>query len=132
MPLDKLIDVVDDDRGFLKATARLLTAHGLRVRTFTSAEEYRAAAEPDEAACLILDIHLKGLSGIELRREQLRAGSTLPVVFVTGDGNEANRRAAFATGCVAYLEKPYPAETLLQAVSGILHPGARPFAGPAS
>ena len=78
MPTGKLIHVVDDDRGFLKGIERLLSAHGLEVRTFSSAEEFQAEADLDEAACLILDIHLTGMSGIELLSRLTRWGSEDP------------------------------------------------------
>jgi FixJ family two-component response regulator len=112
----KPIHIVDDDLGFLKGIERLLGAHGLPVRTFSSAEEFLAHADPSEALCLILDIHLGGLSGIELMRELQQSGSKTPVVLITANDNEQMRRAALASGCSAFLQKPVSAKVLLDAV----------------
>ena len=126
MPTGKLIHVVDDDRGFLKGIERLLSAHGLEVRTFSSAEEFQAEADQDEAACLILDIHLTGMSGIELLGRLTRWGSTIPVVMVTASDSEVTRRAAMAAGCKAYLQKPFPSSALMAALAEAVGP-ARGF-----
>ena len=117
MIVDRRILVVDDDPGFRKGIERLLRVNGFKVSGFSSAEEFQAHADLDHAACLILDIHLGGISGIELRHQQRRSGSTVPVIFVTGKGSEANHKAALAAGCVAYLEKPCRAKALMDAVS---------------
>ena len=122
MPTGKLIHVVDDDRGFLKGIERLLIAHGLEVRTFSSAEEFQAEADLDEAACLILDIHLTGMSGIELLSRLTRSGSRIPVVLVTASDSEVTRRAAMAAGCNAYLQKPFPSSVLMEALAEAVGP----------
>ena len=112
----KQIYVVDDDSGFLKGIERLLRLHGLEVRTFSSVEEFEAEADPTEAACLILDVHLDGISGIELLGRLNRSGSRMPVVLVTGQGSDVTRRAAAAAGCSAYLEKPFSGRVLMDAL----------------
>ena len=117
MPAGKLIHVVDDDRGFLKGIARVLTAHGMEVRTFSSAEEFQADADLDEPALIILDIHLTGMSGIELLSRLTRSGPRIPVVMVTASDSEATRQAAMAAGCDAYLQKPFPSSLLMQALA---------------
>jgi len=116
MAAAKPVHVVDDDLGVLKGIARLLSAHGLPVRTFSSAEEFLALADPSEASCLILDIHLGGLSGIELMQELRRSASKTPVVMITANDSEPIRRAAFASGCSAFLQKRVSAQALLGAV----------------
>lgn len=116
MPAGKLIHVVDDDLGFLKGIERLLALHNLDVRTFASAEEFQAKANPDNAACLILDIHLGSSSGIDLMHELSRRGSTTPVIFVTASDEEKTRRAAFAAGCSDLLLKPFSAQILIDAL----------------
>lgn len=123
----KLIHVIDDDRGFLRGIERLLRAHGLDVRTFPSAEAFEAGADPAEAQCLILDVHLGGMTGIELLDRLSAAGATVPVVLVTANSSESGRRAAAAAGCSAYLEKPVPAALLMNAVSrAVTAPRPRP------
>lgn len=116
MPAGKLIHVVEDNPRFLKGIKRLLNAHGLEVRTFSSAEEFQADADPNEAACLILDIHLTGISGIELLNWLSRSGSTVPVILVTANDSEVTQRAAMAAGCNAYLRKPFPSSVLMKAL----------------
>ncbi|WP_274629855.1 response regulator transcription factor [Arvimicrobium flavum] len=88
----KLVHVVDDDSGFLKALERLLKAHGLQVRTFASAEKFESEADPSEAACLIVDIQLGGMTGIDLLRRLSDAGIQVPVVLVTANDSETMRR----------------------------------------
>ena len=114
--------VVDDDPGFLKGISRLLRAKGFEVAGYSSAEEFQAYADLRGAACLILDIHLSGISGIELSRQQRSLGSDVPVIFITGNGSEATHEAAMAAGCAGYLEKPCPAKKLMDAVSSALQP----------
>ena len=117
-----LIHVVDDDCGFLKGIERLLNAHGIEVRTFSSAEEFQAGADPNEAACLILDIHLTGMSGIELLNRLSRWGCRIPVVLVTASDSEVTRRAAMAAGCDAYLQKPFPSSALMEVLAEAVGP----------
>jgi len=116
MPESTAIHSVDDDVDFLKAIARLLTAHDLRVRTYASAEEFRMLADLTSTSCLILDVHLGGISGIDLVQELSRANSTTPVIFVTAHDSEPMRRAAIAAGCSAFLAKPISAKILMAAV----------------
>ena len=112
----KPIHVVDDDLGFLKGIERLLVAHDLQVKTFDSAEEFRSQADPNEAACLILDIHLGSISGVELMRELSRRGAVTPVILITASDNECVRQAALAAGCSDFLQKPFSAVVLMDAI----------------
>lgn len=116
MSAGKPIHVVDDDLGFLRGIERLLAVHNLNVRTFVSAEEFQALANPNDAACLILDIHLGSSSGIDLMLELSRRGLRTPVIFVTANDNERTRRAAFAAGCSDVLQKPFSVRILMDAV----------------
>jgi FixJ family two-component response regulator len=126
MPPGRVIEIVDDDSGFLKGIERLLVAQGLDVRTFSSAEEFQAKADLGEAACLILDVNLTGMSGIELLSQLTRSGCTIPVVLVTASDSEVTRRAAMAAGCNAYLQKPFPSSALMEALAKAVGP-ARGF-----
>ena len=126
MPTGKLIHVVDDDRGFRKEIERLLIAHGLEVRAFSSAEEFQAQADLDEVACIILDIHLTGMSGIELLSRLTRLGPRIPVVLVTASDSEVIRRAAMAAGCDAYLQKPFSSSLLMEALAEAVGPEGGP------
>jgi FixJ family two-component response regulator len=125
MPTGKLIHVVDDDRGFRKGIERLLIAHGMEVRTFSSAEEFQAQADHDEPACIILDIHLTGMSGIELLSRLTRLGPRIPVVLVTASDSDVTRRAAMAAGCDAFLQKPFSSSVLMEALAEAVGPDRR-------
>ena len=115
-----MIHVIDDDPSFRKGLERLLRAHGLQVRAFGSAEEFEARTDPAEPGCIILDVNLGGISGIELRHRLSRSASAVPVVFVTASDSEAVRKAAIEAGCVAFLQKPIPAKVLMEIVSETL------------
>jgi FixJ family two-component response regulator len=114
--MGRTILVVDDDRGFRRGLERLLRAHGFEVTGYASAEEFQANADPSAAACLIFDIGLSGISGIELRLRLRDSGCNAPVVFVTADDREPTKREALNAGCLAYLEKPFSASELLDAL----------------
>jgi FixJ family two-component response regulator len=113
---DKIVFVVDDDVGILRSLKRLLNASGFRTEVFESAEAFRDAAVPEHGLCMVLDINLKAASGIELRRQLTASGSTLPVIFVTANDSEQVRRTAVDAGCVAYLRKPFAAQSLFEAI----------------
>jgi FixJ family two-component response regulator len=111
-----IVAVVDDDPSMLKAAEDLLDAHGCTASLFTSAEEFLASELVTRADCLLLDIHLGGLSGIELRRQLKSSRPALPVIFMTALDDEAMRREALQAGCVACLRKPFPARQLFDAI----------------
>ena len=99
----KLIAVLDDDASVLGAVERVLKAHGFDAEVFDTVEGFLGGARLDDASCLVLDVNLKGMSGIDLSRKLTRSGVSLPVIFITGVENEATRKAALEAGCVAYL-----------------------------
>jgi FixJ family two-component response regulator len=108
--------IVDDDAGFLKGVARLLESHGIDSRTFASAEALLESDSVQAATCLLLDIHLGGISGLALRRRLAAAGSKCPVIFMTANDDETTRNKAMDVGCVAYLRKPFAGHVLLDAI----------------
>jgi FixJ family two-component response regulator len=112
----KVVIVVDDNAGFLKSVARLLTVHGFTARTFSSAEWLLDSDAARTATCLLLDIHLGGISGIELQRRLAAAGSNCPVIFMTAIDDDATRKEAMEVGCIAYLKKPFAPHLLLDAL----------------
>jgi FixJ family two-component response regulator len=111
-----VVFVVDDDPGTLKGVKRLLREHGYDSVLFPSAEAFQNYDDFDAACCLILDIDLKKESGIDLRRRLKAAGISLPVIYITANDNPAVRLAALASGCIAYLTKPFAASSLLEPV----------------
>ena len=111
-----LVAVVEDDAGMRKSIERLLVASGYTASTFASAEEFLQSALVDSAMGLVLDIHLGGMSGLELRRRLSAAKSTIPVVFITAFDDDATRMEALAVGCVDLLYKPFETHRLLGAL----------------
>jgi len=111
-----LIVVVDDDRSMLESIGRFLEANGFETKLFSSAEAYKAHSEVTDAACLILDIQMPGMSGIDLQRELVRSGHPVPVIFITASDCVATMRSVTQVGRVACLQKPFAAIALLEAV----------------
>ncbi len=116
MTVRKLVYVVDDDASFLRAIQRLLNEHGYEVRVFHSVEDFNDRATLDDAFCLVLDIHLGDRSGIDLSRQLSQRGISLPVIFMTANDSESTRKVTRELGCVAYLQKPFPGKSLIDAV----------------
>ena len=112
-----VVIVVDDDPSILKSVARLLAHHGIDSRTFASAEALLESDCLETATCLLLDINLRGISGIELQRRLVASGSKWPTVFMTANDDEATRNEAMDAGCIAYLRKPFAQHVLLNAIS---------------
>ena len=112
----KIVAVVDDDPSMLRATSNLLDAHGIAARLFASAEEFLCLDATSPVDCLLLDVHLGGMSGIELRRKLAISRSTLPVIFMTALDDADTREQAQKTGCIAFLRKPYSARQLIAAI----------------
>jgi FixJ family two-component response regulator len=116
----ELVFVIDDDASMRDAISRLLHAIGLTVRTFGSAREFLQYRLPDIPACLVLDVRLPGLSGLDLQREMVERGIHVPVIFVTGHGDIPMSVQAMKAGAVEFLTKPFRDQDLLDAVrSGI-------------
>lgn len=109
--------IVDDDPSMLRATKDLLDAHGFLTAVFPSAEEFLANRLTRDADYLLLDIHLTGMSGIELQRQLLASHSAVPVIFMTALDDEAIRQQALETGGVDCLRKPFPAHQLIDAIA---------------
>jgi FixJ family two-component response regulator len=99
-----------------KSLVRLLQAHEYSTAEFASAEEFLGSGVAGSAIGLVLDIHLGGMSGIELRRQLVADGSQLPVVFITAFDDDTTRAEATALGCVAYLKKPFETGRLIGAL----------------
>jgi FixJ family two-component response regulator len=112
----KTIVVIDDDSLMLQALTRLLKAQGFDVRTFSTAQAFLDGGAVSQVDCLVLDVGLPGMSGIELAQRINVDESAVPVIFITGLNTEEVRAEAMKTGCVAYLKKPFPAARLLNAI----------------
>lgn len=101
----------------LKGMRRLLRQHGYETVPFETARALRSHRDFDSAICIVLDINLSDGSGIDLRHQLVERGVTTPVVYVTGNDSEATRMAALASGCLAYLTKPFAAQSLIDPIS---------------
>lgn len=115
-----IIYVVDDEAGMRKALTRLLRAEGFDVRAFASAQDFLAAHRAEEIACLVLDVAMPGLDGIELQRRLTHAGALVPIVFLTGTGDIPMSVRAIKDGAVDFLTKPVNDADLLRAVRAAL------------
>jgi FixJ family two-component response regulator len=111
-----VVFVVDDDPSMRRSLTRLLSTTGLEVRTFAAADEFLACEQPDSPACLVLDIKLKGASGLDLQDEMARRGLVLPIIFITGHGTVPGSVRAMKAGAADFLEKPFDRSTLLAAI----------------
>jgi FixJ family two-component response regulator len=116
LSLKKSIFIVDDDPSMLKGMRRLLNQHGYETVPFETARALKKHGNFDDAFCIVLDINLGGGSGIELRHQLAEFGVNLPVIFITGNDSEATRTAAMASGCLAYLTKPFTAQSLMESI----------------
>jgi FixJ family two-component response regulator len=110
------VAVVDDDESVCRALGRLLRVSGMQPVTYLSAEAFLADTKRPRFDCLVFDIQLGGMSGIELHRQLNASGSTIPVIYVTAHDEPATREAAQAAGCAAYFRKTAPSEALLEAI----------------
>lgn len=112
----KVVFVVDDDPSMLKGVRRLLKQHGFETVPFETAKALQDHDDFDQVICLVVDVNLGDGSGIELRHRLAEAGVSLPVIYITGNDSDATRTAAMASGCVAYLTKPFPAQSLIEPI----------------
>ncbi len=114
-PPDHIVFVVDDDLAIREALSELLASYDMHAITFGSASEYIAFHKPDVPACLILDVELPDINGLDLQ-SQTAQGNQLPIVFVTGHGDIPSSVRAMKAGAVEFLSKPFDDEELLKAI----------------
>ncbi|HEY3658209.1 MAG TPA: response regulator transcription factor [Steroidobacteraceae bacterium] len=115
--LRSVVFIVDDDISIRDALCTLIRSVGLEVRTFTSGPEFLNAALPDVPACLVLDVRLPGLSGLDLQRELGRTGVHIPIIFISGHGDVPMTVRAMKAGAVEFLLKPVREQDLLDAIN---------------
>jgi FixJ family two-component response regulator len=115
-----LIHIVDDDAAYRAAVARLLEASGYRVALYASAAQLLETPPPVEAGCILLDVQMDGLSGLELQERLAAAGNRLPIVFLTGHADVPSSVRAMKAGAEDFLTKPAPKNVLLAAVQRAL------------
>lgn len=110
------IYVVDDDPSVTKALCRLIQSAGFRVQAFASAEELLELGNPETTDCLVLDVRLPGMNGIDLQKKLAFAGSKFPVIFITAYEDSRAEQEAMTSGAVAFLRKPFEDRHLLNAI----------------
>jgi len=114
--MDALVFVVDDDVSIREALCALIRSAGLRVESFSSAEEFLRQQKPGVPACLVLDVRLPEMSGLELQRELAAVDNPIPIVFITGHGDIPMSVRAMKSGAVEFLPKPFRNQDLLDAI----------------
>ena len=113
---DAMVFVVDDDVLIRKSLQNLIRSLGLRVEVFASAEEFLRSKRPDVPGCLVLDVHLPGLSGLDLQRRMAEIAMEIPIIFITGCGDIPMSVRAMRAGAVAFLTKPFGDQDLIEAI----------------
>ena len=113
---DAVVCVVDDDSSVREAIKKLITLLGLRVETFGTAQEFLRSERPDLPGCVVLDVELPGLSGLDLQRELATHGINLPIIFITGYGDIPMSVRAMKAGALEFLTKPFRDQDLLNAI----------------
>ncbi len=115
-----LLSVVDDDESVRESLPDLLREFGFAARSFSSAEEFLSSDSVSQTKCLILDIAMPGMTGLDLQQELKRRGQEIPVIFITAQRDEAIREQALKEGAVNFLYKPFSDTALLQALNAAL------------
>lgn len=117
---DRVVFVVEDDAPLRESLKNLLRSVGLRVEAFASAQEFLRGRRPNVPACLVLDVQLPGLSGLDLQKQMLKAGLAIPIIFVSGHSDIPMSVRAMKAGAVEFLTKPFRDQDLLDAVQQAL------------
>jgi FixJ family two-component response regulator len=115
-----LVAIIDDDASVPVTTDSLVRSLGYRTRTFASAEEFVRANRPDDLSCVIADVQMPGMSGVELQAHLRSQGSRVPFIFFTAFPDEKIRAQALAAGAICYLTKPFEGESLVQGLQAAL------------
>ena len=115
-PEEPIVFAVDDDASMREALSRLFRSVGMRAQIFASAQDFLMFKRPDASACLVLDVRLPGLSGLDLQRELAAANLEIPIIFITGHGDIPMSVQAMKAGAVEFLTKPFRDQALLDAI----------------
>jgi FixJ family two-component response regulator len=119
-PVRETVFIVDDDASVREALGNLMRSVGLHAQLFASAQEFLKTPQPDSAACLILDVRMPGLGGLDCQRQLAEAGFQIPIIFMTGHGDIPMSVRAIKAGAVDFLTKPFRDQDLLDAVQQAL------------
>lgn len=117
--LNSLIAVVDDDRSMGRMLARIIGAAGMQVAVFTSAEEFLGSERLHDSVCLVLDVDLPGMSGLELQQQLNDSGQDIPIIFISGQTTELTRERALSAGAAGFFDKPFSIDSLLNTIQSV-------------
>ena len=117
---EPLVSIVDDDVSVRRSTRRLLLSSGLRAEAFASAEDFLQSGRAAETACLLLDVRMPGIDGLELQRRLSETDRIIPIIFLSARASEEEERRALRAGAANFLRKPVSKETLLHAIRAVL------------
>jgi FixJ family two-component response regulator len=117
-----LISVVDDDESIRRTTTLLIESFGFRAAAFESADGFLKSDQLHETSCLIVDIQMPGMNGLQLQSHLAAAGCGVPIIFITAYDDKESRRRAMQAGAVAFLGKPFSDEQLFQTIRSTLRP----------
>jgi len=115
--LDACVYIVDDDELIRDSLKQLVNSVGLKVKTFPSAQSFLDYTLPDQVCCLVLDIRMPGMSGLELQDELLKSAQLIPIIFITGHGTVPMSVRALKAGAVDFIQKPFEDQDLLDAIN---------------
>ncbi|HXQ32628.1 MAG TPA: response regulator [Anaerolineales bacterium] len=115
-----LVAIVDDDASIRAAIEALLDSVGIKARSFASAEEFLSSGLKNQIACLVSDIRMPGMTGLELQAKLISEGSRVPIIFISAHGNAKMRTQALESGAIEFLGKPFDDEQLLGSVRAAL------------
>jgi FixJ family two-component response regulator len=116
----RLVSIVDDDESVRDAIQNVMRSAGLRAETYASAEDFLDTGHPEDSACVILDVRMPGMSGLQLQRRLADDGYAIPTIFVTAYTDESTRQQAIEAGASAFLDKPFDPDGLLRSVQSVL------------
>jgi FixJ family two-component response regulator len=116
LPESPLVSIVDDDISVRRSTLRLLNSSGMRAEAFASAEAFLKSRRAEETGCLLLDVRMPGMDGLELQRRLSETGVLIPIVFLSARASEDEERRALQVGAAFFLRKPVSKDVLLNAI----------------
>jgi len=120
-----LVSVVDDDESVRRTTSLLIESFGFRAAAFESADDFLRSGQLHDTSCLIVDVQMPGMNGLQLQSHLAAAGCGIPIIFITAYDDKESRRRALHAGAVGFLGKPFGDEQLLQTIRSSLRPNKR-------